>query len=177
MTDEGKRTCPNADCQIIRSCFRYILSNCVFLMVSFVIWRKRSLALIRHNAAQLCSLATFIGTKPCNFGKRANRHCATFPSGEGLHFVKRCLEKISFGLFLQSAGVQCTPLRSLSNLSYRSDFRIQTPNVCREPARGSPTDSVIKKYQTEPLFQRIFRSFSGKCRKNIRLTKIFVYVL
>jgi hypothetical protein len=71
-------------------------------MVSFVIWRKRSLALIRHNAAQLCNLPTFIGNKPCDFGKRDIRHCATFPSGEGLRFVKRCLEKISFGLFLQS---------------------------------------------------------------------------
>ena len=74
-------------------------------MVSFVIWRKRSLALIRHNAAQLCNLPTFIGAQPCDFGKKDNRHCATFPSGEGLRFVKRCLEKISFGLFLQSETV------------------------------------------------------------------------
>ena len=74
-------------------------------MVSFVIQRKRSLALIRHNAAQLCSLPTFIGTKPCDFGKKDIRHCATFPSGEGLRFIKRCLEKISFGLFLQSERI------------------------------------------------------------------------
>ena len=78
-------------------------------MVSFVIWRKRSLALIRHNAAQLCNLPTFIGTKPCDFGKRAIMHCATFPSGEGLRFVKRCLEKISFELFLQSVGGSIEP--------------------------------------------------------------------